>query len=256
MFGDMGEGGFVYSVGLASCSWSGDQPGSFLGGSGCGGVGVCFRQVVPLSVGDVAPKQNWLLQGPGLLSKPVDQVKQVSCWHRLRYTALFLRKFRSRPCARLVTDVELPKNFAGTFIAARPLSSFIFHPHVPPSATTMDFAREFMGDIDHDYDPNATQENPDEELLEMDNTLAPPGLRLAEVLMDRHWVFEEVLWISGAGSNLSRQELASAVADAKGVDDSRVDVCFFDEDEVGWREERSEATSLDGVFAGRRCACQ
>lgn len=95
----------------------------------------------------------------------------------------------------------------------------------------MDIAREFMGDIDHEYDPNAS-ENPDEELLEMDNTLAPPGLRLAEVLMDRHWVFEEVLWISGSSSNLSRQELAEAVADAKGVDESRVDVCFFDEDEV------------------------
>ena len=84
----------------------------------------------------------------------------------------------------------------------------------------MDIAREFMGDIDHAYDPDAKSDD-GAELLEMDNTVAPPGLRLTEILMDRHWVFEEVLWISGAESNLSRQELAEAVADAKGVDESR-----------------------------------
>ncbi|GMI15618.1 hypothetical protein TrVE_jg45 [Triparma verrucosa] len=96
----------------------------------------------------------------------------------------------------------------------------------------MDIARQLMGEIDQSYDPNAKDVDSEEEAFEIDETSAPKGMRLQEILMDRHWVFEEVLWIKGAGGNLSRQELGEAVAAAKGVSESRVDVCFFDEDEL------------------------
>jgi hypothetical protein len=96
----------------------------------------------------------------------------------------------------------------------------------------MDAMREFMGDVDHSYDPNAVAEDPDEDTVEIDNTLAPSGMSIKEVLMDRHWTFEEVLFIKGSSTHLSRKELQETVADAKGVDLSRVDVCFFDEDDL------------------------
>ncbi|GMH48374.1 hypothetical protein TL16_g00278 [Triparma laevis f. inornata] len=96
----------------------------------------------------------------------------------------------------------------------------------------MDIARQMMGEIDQSYDPNSQEVDSDSELIEIDETSAPSGMRLQEILMDRHWVFEEVLWIKGAAGNLSRQELGAAVADAKGVPEDKVDVCFFDEDEL------------------------
>ncbi len=99
--------------------------------------------------------------------------------------------------------------------------------HPPPS---MDLARSLMGEVDRT--PKASGSSSDEEEVQIDNTSAPPSLRLTSVLMDRHWVFEEVLYIKGAGASLSRSELQSAVSGAKGVPDCRVCVCFFDEDEL------------------------
>ena len=42
-----------------------------------------------------------------------------------------------------------------------------------------------------------------------------------QILMDRHWTFEEVLWIKGSSTNMSRVELQETVADAKGVEMDR-----------------------------------
>ncbi|GMH73378.1 hypothetical protein TrRE_jg3838 [Triparma retinervis] len=95
----------------------------------------------------------------------------------------------------------------------------------------MDIAKQFMGEIDHEMPGDAS--DPDEETVMVDSTSAPTSTPpLSEVLLDRHWVFEEVLWIKGSSTNMSRSELQETVADAKGVDLSRVMVCFFDEDEL------------------------
>jgi len=73
----------------------------------------------------------------------------------------------------------------------------------------MDAMRDFMGTIDQEYDPNAPGASDDgpNELITIDNTLAPKGTTLTEKLMDRHWTFEEVLFIKGSSTSMSRQEL-------------------------------------------------
>jgi len=70
------------------------------------------------------------------------------------------------------------------------------------------------------------------ETISMDCTEAPQGMTISEVLLDRRWTFEEVLFIKGASTNLSRRELKETVADVKGVGEERVEVCFFDEDDL------------------------
>ena len=93
----------------------------------------------------------------------------------------------------------------------------------------MDFAKQFMG---VDFSTSEETSGLDENIVEIETTNAPQHLSLHQVLLDRHWVFEEVLYIKGGSTNLSRLELQEAVAETKEVDMDRVDVCFFDEDEL------------------------
>ena len=105
-----------------------------------------------------------------------------------------------------------------------------------------------MGEIDHDGAKEHSDSDYDE--VELDATLAPPTMHLSEILMDRLWTFEEVLWIRGASTHLSRQELIEAVSDAKEVDEERVDCCFFDEDELSHPTVPTEMLGAAGESRG------
>jgi hypothetical protein len=94
----------------------------------------------------------------------------------------------------------------------------------------MDFARQFMGEIDKNGAKNT--DHAAAEQIEILPTEAPARLVIRSLLSDRRWVFEEVLWVKGATNHLSRDELQEAVADAKGIASERVDVCFFTEEDL------------------------
>jgi hypothetical protein len=94
----------------------------------------------------------------------------------------------------------------------------------------MDFARQFMGEIDRDGAKNTDHAAAEE--IEILETEAPSHIVIRSLLNDRRWVFEEVLWVKGASNHLSRDELQDAVAAAKGVESERVDVCFFTEEDL------------------------
>ncbi|GMI59572.1 hypothetical protein ScalyP_jg11249 [Parmales sp. scaly parma] len=96
----------------------------------------------------------------------------------------------------------------------------------------MDFAKSFMGEIDHEYHGDGEAEDPNKENIIFDNTLAPEDMKLKCSLLERKWTFNEVVWIRGSSSVLTRQELCEAVSDSKGVPVDRVECCFFDEDEL------------------------
>jgi hypothetical protein len=94
-----------------------------------------------------------------------------------------------------------------------------------PPFTSLPSLQKLMGEINHG-------EKDEDEDVELDSTEPPPQTQIGAILLDRRWVFDEVLWIRGSSTHLSRQELIEAVADAKGVEEDRVDCCFFDEDEL------------------------
>lgn len=73
---------------------------------------------------------------------------------------------------------------------------------------------------------------PTEEEVEIEETPKPASYTLRSILQSRHWSFSEVLYIRGASTHLSRSELISSVASAKGVTEDRVDCCFFDESDL------------------------
>jgi len=96
----------------------------------------------------------------------------------------------------------------------------------------MDFARDLMGGPDHTYHGDGPPVDPNEEQIIFDDTQAQGDSELKCSLLERKWTFEEVLWIRGSSSVLTRQELCTAVSEAKGVPVERVECCFFDEDEL------------------------
>ena len=96
----------------------------------------------------------------------------------------------------------------------------------------MDFAKDFMGTIDHEYHGDGPAEDKNKETIIFDDTQATLDSDLKASLVERKWTFSEVLWIRGSSTVLTRQELCLAVSDAKGVSVDRVECCFFDEDEL------------------------
>ena len=109
-----------------------------------------------------------------------------------------------------------------------------------------DFARQFMG-VNFAAPP---EPEPLEDLVEIDDTPKPAKYTLRSILQSRHWSFEEVLFIRGASTHLSRQELISAVADAKEVSTDRVDCCFFDEDDLSHAVASGTALGAAGEARG------